>query len=109
MKILSSIDLAKTVAKTLKKPVLYISFYLGEDPRWNEVIEAAPYLTFQDNAQIISDGYAVIVCDSVKEQQDLYWQTVGDDGPTKTNPYKGKARVYALTIDAKGQTQNENT
>jgi hypothetical protein len=107
MKVLSGIELAQTVAKTLKKPVLFVSF--SPDDNYDEVFKAAPYLTVQEHVQQVLDGQAVIVCDSVKEQEILYWQTIGDDGPTKTNPYKGPARVYALTIDKNGQTLNENT
>ena len=106
MKVLTSVELAQEVAKLYKKPVLYISYFGSE---YEEITKAAPYLSIEKHAQAILDGEAVIICDSLEEQQKLYWQTVGDDGPTKTNPYKGKARVYALTIDKTGQTQNENT
>jgi hypothetical protein len=108
MKVLSGIELAQTVAKTLKKPVLFVSFFAPDDD-YAEVFKAAPYLTIKDHTQQVLDGEAVIVCDSVKEQETLYWQTVGDDGPTKTNKYKGSARVYALTINSLGETLNENT
>ena len=108
MKILSGIELAQTVAKTLKKPVLFVSFYAPDNESHAEILKAAPYLTYA-HAQALVDGHAIVVCNSVKEQETLYWQTVGDDGPTKTNPYKGPARVYALTIDKNGQTLNENT
>jgi hypothetical protein len=108
MRVLSGIELAQTVAKALKKPVLFVSFFVP-DNNYAEVLKAAPYLTVCDHSQAILDGSAVIVCDSVKEQETLYWQTVGDDGPTKTNKYDGPARVYALTIDRTGQILNENT
>lgn len=108
MKILSGIELACTVAKYMKKPVLFLGLRQADNVEYAEILKAAPYLTFS-NAQVLIDGEAVIVCDSVKEQEKLYRQTVGDDGPTKTNPYKGPARVYALTIDKTGHTLNENT
>jgi hypothetical protein len=108
MKVLSGIELACEVAKRTRKPVLFLGLRQAEDVGYDEVLKAAPYLTFEDSQALI-DGEAVIVCDSVKEQERLYWQTVGDDGPTKTNTYDGPARVYALTIDKNGQTLNENT
>jgi hypothetical protein len=38
-----------------------------------------------------------------------FWSVVGDDGPTKTNPYNGPVRVFACTYDPDGITMNENT
>ena len=107
MKLYSGIQLAQLVAKTKKKPVLFISFDNSE--QWDELIAAAPYLSFEEHTQAISDGYAVIVCDSDRERDRLYNLTVGDDGSTELNDYKGPTRVYALTIDKNGQTRNENT
>lgn len=106
MKVLTHIETAQLVAKTLKKPVIFISFW-GDN--WEGLLQAAPYLNDLKHGQVLADGQGIIICNSVQEQQKLYWQTVGDDGPTETNPYHGSARVYALTINAKGQTQNENT
>jgi hypothetical protein len=108
MKVLSGIELAQTVAKSLKKPVLFLGLTQVDGVDYAEILKAVPYLTFE-HLQVLSEGEAVIVCDSVKEQQRLYWQTVGDDGPTKINKYNGPARVYALTINAKGEVLNENT
>ena len=77
MKVLSGIELAQTVAKTLKKPVLFLGLTQADGVDYAEILKAAPYLTFEDS-QVLMDGEAVIVCDSVKEQETLYWQTVGD-------------------------------
>jgi hypothetical protein len=109
MKVLSAIELACYVAKKANKPVLFISFPFNDDANYFDVLKAAPYLSIERDTQAIYDGYAVILCDSVEEQERLYNQTVGDDGPTKLNKYNGPARVYALTIDRTGQTLNENT
>lgn len=108
MKVLSGIELACEVAKKFKKPVLFLNLSQADSIAYEEVFKAAPYLGF-DDTQALADGNAIIVCDTVKEQEVLYSLTVGDDGPTKFNAYDGPARVYALTIDKNGQTLNENT
>jgi hypothetical protein len=108
MRVLDWSETACALAAALGKPVLYVSLNheAKDDPE--AMYGAAPYLRDVD-LQIAVDGQATIVCDSWEECEALYDQTVGDDGPTKTNPYDGPGRVYALTIDATGQMQNENT
>jgi len=74
---------------------------------------AAPYLQLGDSSapwisQAIFEGQGFYV-GSEREVQDLYNQTVGDDGPTELNPYDGPVRVYALTFAPDGRTMNENT
>lgn len=60
---------------------------------WNLTLEDSVYLFFSTEEEMLA----------------VYGQTVGDDGPTETNPYNGPARVYALTCDPEGNTHNENT
>lgn len=103
--ILSPMKAAEALAKALKKPVLYVSWDPGED--LVELDKAAPWLS--DFAPYSYDGCAIVVCDSVKEMNNLYSQTIGDDGPTHLNNYNGRARVYAMTIDENGLGMNENT
>ena len=99
------------MSKGLQKPVLYISFIIPPVSEWDEWLgelrQAAPYLfdgwVFK-YPQILSDGNGYLVCESKEEMEKLYNLTVGDDGPTTTNPYDGPVRVYALTSDG-----NENT
>jgi len=55
------------------------------------------------------DGFVLLLFDTAEERDLYYYQTVGDDGPTKTNPYRGKATVYAATISPEGKTMAENT
>ncbi|MGH7974897.1 MAG: hypothetical protein ACREBR_05180 [bacterium] len=108
MKVLDMLQAARAIAKAKKKPVLFLSLH-NEGVEYNEIIKAAPYLDIESAMQSLGDGYAIIVCETDKERDTLYNLTVGDDGPTKVNKYKGPARVYALTIDRRGQTLNENT
>ena len=55
-----------------------------------------------------ADGCAFVVCDTEEEQEMLFYQVVGG-GPTKSNPYSGKACVYAATCNADGALEDENT
>jgi hypothetical protein len=109
--ILTVTELMQLVAKTLKKPCIFLSFqFMDEEGGLDDMMKAAPYLDWDKHGQHIMDGVAVVICEDYDEQQRLYWMTVGDDGPTKTNKYDGKkARVYALTCNAKGELENENT
>lgn len=107
MKPYSGIELAQKLAKALKRPCLFIQ--ISANGRCEDVVKAAPYLKDLKFIQLLADESGVIVCDSAKQRDELYAQTVGDDGPTKTNKYKGPCRIYALTIDADGTPVNENT
>jgi hypothetical protein len=55
------------------------------------------------------DGHGIVVFDTQEEMEEAYERTAGDDGPTELNPYDGPCRIYALTIGADGEMQNENT
>ena len=92
---------------------LYILPNTGDlDPKdWMaETAKAAPWLTCGEMNEVMfsSDG-SYFLFDSEQEMKDAYNQTVGDDGPTNTNPYDGVARVYCLTCDPMGQCRTENT
>lgn len=76
---------------------------------WTEAMKAMPYLDHHENIQALADGTCIILCDSEEECVRLFDSTVGDDGPTKLNPYDGPARCYALTCNPQGELQNENT
>ncbi len=109
MKILSHTDTLKELAKATKRPCIYLNFSPWDSIGIEEVVKAAPYLSLDDDGQAILDGCAFIVCKNYEEMQKLYDLTVGDDGPTKSNPYKGPYTIYALTCNADGQCENENT
>ena len=94
------------LCKTTGKWGLFISF----DPEqpWDEIKQAAPYLAVAENQGILLEGFCYFL-DSEEEINYAFLQTVGDDGPTDLNIYKGEAKVYALTCDSKGVLRNENT
>jgi len=105
MLILPLRELIQEYAKTVKKPCVYISWQ-GDFYKPTEVVKAAPYL---DPGFVLQHDDAVVICDSYEEMEKVYGQTVGDDGPTTLNPYNGPAGVYALTCNAAGEWENENT
>ena len=109
MKILDDTQIMQLLAKTLKKPCMFIGGWNFEDIDVDEILKAAPYLNLDDHAQILADARGYLIFDSEDEMEKYYDMTVGDDGPTDSNDYNGSARVYALTCSAEGELLNENT
>jgi len=114
----------KWLCKGHKKWGMYISIYSPEDLPLNvgyaEIIKAAPYLEKAikclksenkniNGVQILFDEQGYILFDTEKEMHHYYNLTVGDDGPTKLNNYKGRVKIYALTCDPNGKFLTENT
>lgn len=110
MKVLTTIETMQWLAKTLQKPCMYLSFppYSTEYDFVKESLACAPYLDIESCSQVLGDGHAVIVFDTYDEMQNAYEQTKGDD-PNNINKYVGPTVVYALTCNAKGELENENT
>jgi len=111
MRTLTAIESFQLLCKSTGQWGLYISFNdwnLDESEYIIEAEKAAPYLDFDQHEQIIMDGRGIILGDKA-EIEKLFSLTVGDDGPTKSNPYTGPMRVYALTCDSTGALSNENT
>lgn len=101
-----TIEILKLYSLLAQKPCMLITF--DTDQNIDEILKAAPYLNIAMNCQIISDGIGFLQFNSTNEMEKYFQLTVGDDGPTKTNPYNGPARVYAITCN-NGQLENENT
>lgn len=76
-----------------------------------ETVKAAPYLKIV--GEHLFSGYndesMWILCDSAEECYTLFNQTVGDEGPTATNPYEGPGNVFAMIISNSGRIVAENT
>lgn len=106
MQVLDHVKALQRLCESTGKWGIYIGFADVED--WHEVLKAAPYLTV-DDAQVLADGSAYILFDTEEEMVAHYGMTVGDDGPTKANPYNGPAKVFALTCNPMGETLYENT
>lgn len=115
MQVLSQTEVFRLLCKSTQKHGVYVSgFDLNledddGDPIPLESLKAAPYLNLRDHGQAFFEGSAIILCDSVEEQDFVYYSTIGDDGPTKLNKYDGPARIYALTCDPFGELGTENT
>lgn len=118
MKVLTQMDQFALACKAAKKFGLYISFEAQpgmNEKKLAELYKAAPYLKElgkEDPGHLITilfDGHATFLCDTQQEVVKLFNSTVGDDGPTKANPYRGSCKVFALTCDNKGKLMSENT
>lgn len=87
---------------------LYLSWHLSHTP--DDIMRAAPYLHLVgEDLDFWTNGGGIILFDAEDEMLELFDQTVGDDGPTRLNPYDGPVRVYALTCDTTGRLLSENT
>jgi len=80
-------------------------FSISNGSTFEEVRKAAPWMTLDQYME--NEGW--LIFDSEAEMLATYRQTVGDDGPTKSNPYKGPAKVYACTCGPDGSQLAENT
>ena len=97
-------ELIRAYAIETNRFCLYIS--IPNRSNYKEILKAAPYLT---DDQAICDGVYILVCSTEEEMYKYYDLTIGDDGPTGSNKYDGEARVYAVTINNKGEMETENT
>lgn len=104
-------DTLSALCAATKRWGMAVNAYGSADPsvRTEEVRKAAPYLSEDQALRVATGGCAYLLFDSEEECYAAYDATVGDDGPTKANPYNGPVRVYALTCGPDGQTRNENT
>ena len=118
---LTLIAVLQKLCKTTNKWGMFISIHERDEIDYEKecASDAAPYLKisqegpFQENdganLQIIADNVGYFLFDTKEEMGDYFWQTVGNDGPTKSNHYEGNISIYALTCSPEGQTLNENT
>jgi hypothetical protein len=95
-------DCFREICKAKNKWGLYLNF---SDYNYEELILAIPFLNIDDYIQ----DKNIFLFDTKEECKRHFDLVVGDDGPTKTNPYNGKIRVYALTCDNFGEFVTENT
>lgn len=93
------------LAKALNKWVLYLSYSSGELP---DIEKAAPIGLSKTQLIDLYIGQLWIIFDNEKDALEAFGKIVGDDGPTKTNPYNGPGRVYSLLSGPNGGI-TENT
>lgn len=117
---LNKSDVLKLMCKTTGKWGMMVSFDDWADigfEYYQELVKAAPWLDYRNDAQILVDGVGFVLADTEKELYDLFYQTVGDDGPYTqdqnpngpANNYDGPQKIYALTCNPQGQLETENT
>lgn len=93
--------------------------YFQDEPL-DELRKACPPLAMRLDANdchafgALASGRALLTFGTRDLQQQAYWSVVGADGPAPencgcTNFYRGPCSVYALTINADGHPENENT
>lgn len=116
----TAIELMKLYCKAEHKWAVFYSGLRTEEPRssdpeaWDKYLEEQKKaLIFlepeaEDYHQIMMDGEGFCILDTEEEMRGFYNLIVGDNGPTKSNPYNGPIRVYALTCGPNG-LMNENT
>lgn len=101
----------KTINKSDQIRALYKIYgpllYLSTRSSLAEIMACCPYLNEDIALELFFNGELVIT-DIESQIKSMYAQTVGDDGPTVTNPYSGPGRVYACTV-FDGVYRNENT
>lgn len=102
-------DILAALCKLNKQWGMYVSFFWEDSEDMDEVCKAAPYLDDDKLFQVRMAGHGYLFFDTQEEMEKHYNLTVGDDGPTHLNSYKGDARVYALTCNPDGKWMNENT
>lgn len=105
MEVVSKYDVLSTVCRVKRKWGLYASWCIDD---LDEVRKAAPYLSSLKEF-VIYNGEVYLFFGSEAEMQDIYDQTVGEDGPTRLNGYDGPGKVFALTCGPDGELRTENT
>jgi hypothetical protein len=109
MKALNACEILEATAKGLGKWCLRLTFG-GQN---QDLLLAAPCLKELDHADdlfdFISEGGGTLSFDTEAEAREAYGSTVGEDGPTKTNPYSGPVKVHACLCGPDGKIRTENT
>jgi len=103
-----NLDVFRALCAARGKWGLYLVDNSPDETSVSEVQRAVPWMTYHE-ALLLVCGHGAYLFDSQAEMEAAYWAVVGDDGPTKTNPYAGPANVYAATCGPDGGPLTENT
>ena len=109
MKALSGNEVLSATAKGLARWCMQVGVH---DDNVEEVLKAAPWLLAlgrPDLDFLVQDGGGVFSFESEDECRKAFLNTVGDDGPTASNPYDGPVKVYACVCAPDGRLMTENT
>jgi hypothetical protein len=102
-------DILSSLCKAQGKWGVLVSGLSGSP---EETEKAAPWfkdLDPSDRVDLTVLGEGFLFFETEEEAHRIYDQTVGDDGPTKLNPYKGPAKVYACLCSPRGNLLTDNT
>lgn len=97
---------AERIARAEKTWVLCLA--TGDDLDLVDVQSPVPFLDWNERMQLHLVGWLLLLLNTEKAAKRLFNQVVGDDGPTRANPYKGPHRVYAYLAGPEGGV-TENT
>lgn len=107
MKYKSVNQMFRQVCKADNKFGLLIYYYV-EDLENGELFKACPFLTREFISEASPQTHLTFYFNTEKELYSYFDQVVGDEGPTKLNPYNGPCLVYALTCDNEGNLLDVN-
>jgi hypothetical protein len=102
--LMQAFEMTEALARASRKWVLYLSHSAGPE---EELSSAVLGVSREDLLDLI-DGRIWLTFDTEATAFAVFGGVVGDDGPTKTNPYNGKCRVYAFLAGPEGGI-TENT
>jgi hypothetical protein len=92
MKIMNSFELFELYLKSAEKYGCLLSGGSQVEP--SELQRAVPLLPYE-NVLDLCFRNVFVMFDTREEAKAFFDTVVGEDGPTKTNPYNGPANVYA--------------
>lgn len=101
---MNSREITDKLAIATKQHVLYLSHSGGNA---SELTKAALNVKFEDIIEL-SGSRIWLTFSTYEEAYGVFEGIVGDDGPTPTNSYNGKCRVYAYLAGPNGGI-TENT
>jgi len=111
MKAVTRLEMAEFSARSTGRWVVMASHTFDKADR-SELHLAAPWVTaldIHDRVEFEITGEIVLLFDSEEDARMAFDVTVGDDGPTVSNPYNGETRVYACLISPSSGAVTENT
>ena len=94
------------VAAGANQFVVYMSTS-EQDP--NALLGPAPFLSNEELNHLAYKGSLYLLFPRGEDAYNTFHQVVGDDGPTRTNPYNGPVKVYACVCGPDGKITTENT
>jgi hypothetical protein len=80
----------------LKATNAYGVFLSSSEGDEAEVAKAVPLLSEEGVRKLVMHNELFVPFATKAEARKFFDSVVGDDGPTKSNPYDGPAKVYAL-------------